>query len=742
MGFGATKETWEAYRDDGWLPMMLPVVSDPKAKIDPQSKLKALGKTPSVLTPAKTVVGVYGWTTMTIDERKFDKWSGKDYGICLRCGNVLAFDCDVEDEKLSAQLLELFQIMFGEASLRRRAGSNRWLAVLRVDIPMSKIIIKFDRNNALEILGSGQQFVAEGTHPSGTRYEWTAGHPVFDKLPVASSDDVQAFAEHVAEEFGGAIAGGRKAVVREKNAKGLLPDPLADWLRAEGLVLNESDGVLDVVCPWRDEHTADTGENATRYYSRGANGEKMPGFKCMHAHCADRNYEDFLAWAHANGYEDPGIVEGLPVIADQPTTEEQAREEKLFRILNSSVNEKTGLIEANLSTVMAALQLSKFGHIHLAYDTFSGSTVYKDIRGVGKPLRGDKAAYDEWVPFGDPEMVLMRERLQREFNFKPVGGDLMRDAVIGVSNGGLTVVDTMVEHINKHLPAWDGVPRVENFLSKYCGCADDEYSAALGKYIFAALAGRALSPNGIKADIVPIFVGKQGTYKSTLIASLALKPGTSRELSFNKSEDDIKRFIRGSSVVEIPELSGMSRKDAADIKFFISLTEDSWIPKYWETMKTVKRRCVFFASTNEHQILNDPTGSRRFAPIETGTIDIDAIRPLIPQLWAEGCEIFRAEGIEHRRVEILAAARASNFELRDPWTEELSVYVNDWHTMPENDRPPLTTRTLLECALGVPASKAKVMDSRRVGNLMRSLGYYVKCTKSGGKTIRLWEKDR
>ena len=44
MGFGATKETWEAYRDDGWLPMMLPVVSDPKAKIDPQSKLKALGK--------------------------------------------------------------------------------------------------------------------------------------------------------------------------------------------------------------------------------------------------------------------------------------------------------------------------------------------------------------------------------------------------------------------------------------------------------------------------------------------------------------------------------------------------------------------------------------------------------------------------------------------------------------------------------------------------------------------------
>lgn len=742
MGYGASKKIWDAYRADGWMSMMLPVVSDPAAPIDPKSKLKALGKTPSVLTPERTVVGVYGWTTMTIDERKFNRWADKDYGICLRCGDVVAFDCDVEDEKLSKELLELFQIMFGEACLRRREGSNRWLAVLRVDIPMSKIIVKFDKGNALEILGSGQQFVAEGTHPSGKRYVWNPAPPAYGKLPVVACEDIEAFVKHVAAEYHGTVVGGRKAAVLERNADGLLPDPLADWLRSEGLVLNESNGVLDIVCPWRDEHTADTGDNATRYYQRGAGGHKTPGFKCMHSHCANRNYEDFLAWAHDNGYEDPGITEGLPVLSTEPTTEEQERENKLFRILQGATNEKTGLVEANLSTVMAALQLSKFGHIHLAYDTFSGSTVYKDIRGIGKPLRGDKAAYDEWVPFGDPEMVLMRERLQREFNFKPVGGDLMRDAVIGVSNGGLTVVDTMVEFLNKKLPMWDGVPRVENFLSKYCGCADDEYSAALGKYIFAALAGRALSPDGIKADIVPIFVGKQGTYKSTLIAALALKPGTSRELSFNKSEDDIKRFIRGSSVVEIPELSGMSRKDAADIKFFISLTEDSWIPKYWETMKTVKRRCVFFASTNEHQILNDPTGSRRFAPIETGVIDIDAIKPLIPQLWAEGCEIFRAEGIEHRRVEILAASRASNFELRDPWTEELSVYINGWLTMPETERPPLTTRTLLECALGVPASKAKVMDSRRVGNLMRSLGYFVKCTKSGGKTIRLWEKDR
>lgn len=742
MPFGASKQTWNAYSEAGWRPMMLPVVSDPSAKPDPASKLKTLGKTPSVLTSSGTVVGLKNWTTMAIDERKVSFWSEKNYGICIRCGQVAAFDCDVDDKALSDNVLELFQIMFGEVSLRRREGSNRWLAVVRVDIPMSKIIVKFDGDNALEILGSGQQFVAEGTHPSGKRYAWTPAAPVLTELPEVKSDDIAAFARHVADAFNGIVKGGRKTVIREKNCAGVLDDPLAEWLRTMGMVISESDGVLDILCPWRDEHTSDTSENATRYYSRGANGHKEPGFKCMHAHCADRTYEDLLAWAYANGYEDPGIYEGLPVVTVEETPEEKNREDALFRILLSSTNEKTQEVEANLSTVMAALQLSHYCRIRLAYDTFSGGTVYKDIRGNGAPLRGDKASYDEWTPFGDPEMVLMRERLQREFNFRPVGGELMRDAVIGVSNGGLTVVDTMVEYVHKKLPAWDGVPRVESFLSKYCGCVDDEYAAALGRYIFAALAGRALSPDGVKADIVPIFVGKQGTYKSTLIAALALKPGTNRELSFNKNEDDIKRFIRGSSVVEIPELSGMSKKDAADIKFFISLTEDSWIPKYWETMKTVKRRCVFFASTNEHQILTDPTGSRRFAPIETGAIDIDTIRPLIPQLWAEGREIFLEEGIKHRRVEVLAAARASAFELRDPWIEEISVYLNDRLTVAEEQRPPLTTRTLLECALGVPAGKAKVMDSRRVGNLMRSLGYFVKCTKTGGRTVRIWERDR
>lgn len=734
--FGASPETWDLYEKNGWGAHMLPVVSNPNTKIDENSKMKQLGKTPSVLTPSGTVVGLRGWTTLEITDAMRDAWASKDYGICIRTGEVLAFDCDVEDANKSKEILDLFTIMFGEAPLRRRPGSNRWLAVLRVDIPMSKSRITFDEKDAFEVLGSGQQFVAEGQHPSGYRYEWTQ-RPVLADLPCTTHDSVRSFLNQVATAYGVEASQG-KLSARPKGKTKLIDDPLADWLRASGFVLDESEGVMHIVCPWHEHHTSESSISGTTYFARGVNGETKPGFKCMHAHCSHRTYEDLLEWAYRNGYTDPTVVNAFPVL---PPLQDDVEERKLFDILRRNTDEKTATISATLPTVMAALQLKQYARVMLAYDTFTGGVVYKDIQDSGKPLRGDKAFYSDWAVFGDAEFILMRERLEREFSFKSISRELMRDAVNAVAHGGLLVVDTMVEYLNRHLPAWDGVPRVESFFSKYCGCLDDDYSRALGRYVFAALAGRALTVDGIKADIVPILVGKQGTFKSTLIASLAFKPGTSRELTFSAKDDDIRRSIRGASVVEIPELSGLARREANDVKFFLSLAEDSWIPKYQESIQTVKRRCVFFASTNEHQILNDPTGSRRFAPIVTGEIKIDDIRLLIPQLWAEGREIFINEGIKHRKVEILAAERAHMFELRDPWLEVFINWFNEEAKRAEDDRVEPTTRYLLEMAIGIPASRIKMSDSRRAGNLLRSMGYFQRCKKDeNGTTIRVWVK--
>jgi len=60
-----------------------------------------------------------------------------------------------------------------------------------------------------------------------------------------------------------------------------------------------------VVCPWKAEHSRDTGGSGTDtvlYCKEGS----VPGFKCLHAHCADRTIQDVLEVLE---HQSPGIVD-------------------------------------------------------------------------------------------------------------------------------------------------------------------------------------------------------------------------------------------------------------------------------------------------------------------------------------------------------------------------------------------------------------------------------------------------
>lgn len=71
---------------------------------------------------------------------------------------------------------------------------------------------------------------------------------------------------------------------------------------------------------------------------------------------------------------------------------------------------------------------------------------------------------------------------------------------------------------------------------------------------WARLYGGATTVQGIKADIVPVLVGKQGARKSTLVRVLAPREDLAGEISLETRDADLARQIRGKVVVEIPEL--------------------------------------------------------------------------------------------------------------------------------------------------------------------------------------------
>lgn len=190
---------------------------------------------------------------------------------------------------------------------------------------------------------------------------------------------------------------------------------------------------------------------------------------------------------------------------------------------------------------------------------------------------------------------------------------------------------------------WDGEERIDSLLIDYFGADDNIYSReAIRKMLVGAVA-RALRP-GVKFDLVLTLVGSQGTGKSTFIKKLGKEWFSDTFMSVHGKE--ALEQIQGSWLIEMAELSGLKKAEVESIKHFISKQEDNFRPAYGRTSESFPRQCVFFGTTNNKAFLRDPSGNRRFMPIDiypervTKSVfdDLDAD---IDQIWAEAVALYR-----------------------------------------------------------------------------------------------------
>ena len=73
---GASPDDWQHFDLVlGLTQDLLPVVSNPKAAIAPNSAMQALGKTPSTYNGARRVVGFSQWTQHTTTPEEISKWA-------------------------------------------------------------------------------------------------------------------------------------------------------------------------------------------------------------------------------------------------------------------------------------------------------------------------------------------------------------------------------------------------------------------------------------------------------------------------------------------------------------------------------------------------------------------------------------------------------------------------------------------------------------------------------------------
>ena len=728
---GARPADWDAVIAAGLTACTLPVVQNPQVPRSASSALKALGKVPSRKNGYGEAVGFPGWTTHVTTPEEIAQWrQDQDLGISIRLDHMIALDCDVDDAEIAHGIYEILCGMIGKEPPRRtRADSARWLVAMRLaegeQVLKSRYLLK--NGECLEVLGKGQQFVAFGRHPKGSRYEWT-GSP--SDIPTITPEVLIAFTDAVVKEYGtGEVRSVRARRSSTGDASEVAKDSLYMWLKEHWEVRERAPGILDIRCPWESEHTSGSAfDGSTTYYCAGTGGYSEPAFICMHAHCEGRTIADLTAWAASQGYERT-TAEDFADIKPAPdaTPEESDEWEGLRDVLMRYMDKKTGSIQANLVSVSAGIKMGlEYCGIEIRQDTFASMPVYRDSK------------TEAWRQLTDARVVELRCFLMQERQFGKISREMMSDAILYVATQ--SSFDSMVEYMQATLPPWDGVDRITNFFAKYCGAADTPYEWAVATYLFEALYGRAVSAQGIKADIVPVLVGKQGARKSTLVRALALKEELAGEISLETRDADLARQLRGKCIVEIPELVGMSKKDVSAVKYWISLQKDAYIQKYQERETVAPRRCLMVMTTNVHDFLTDPTGNRRFAPIEVGQIDIETVERDRLQLWAQAKVIFEKDGIDHRSVEALSAQVNRDFMYSDPWEEVIAQWLERESLLPAEARQPLTAAAILEHAIGAAVSRVSPADGRRLATVMEKLGFSLKVARLNGKLTRIYQK--
>ena len=296
-----------------------------------------------------------------------------------------------------------------------------------------------------------------------------------------------------------------------------------------------------------------------------------------------------------------------------------------------------GLPLSNLYNAAVLLRQDPDLQGRLSFDEMAQCTMLKDESASNRRKQVVSA-------ITDADILRMQEKLQEK-------------GLTGVSKETVHGAAEIVAHENNFHPVrdylegleWDGIPRLDTWLSVYAGAEDSEYTRRVGRMFLIAMCARVESP-GCKFDYMLILEGHQGTRKSTLCRILGGDWFTDNLPDLNSGKE-VAGHIRGKWVVEISELEAMRKAEATLLKSFISRSVEKYRPPYARRDVEEPRQSVLIGTTNLEDYLKDETGGRRFWPVKVNGV-IDTV------------------GLEKDRDQLLAEAWRAHFWMEPYWPDD------------------------------------------------------------------------
>lgn len=377
----------------------------------------------------------------------------------------------------------------------------------------------------------------------------------------------------------------------------------------------------------------------------------------------------------------------------------------------------SGEIIKNEGNVLRALHWS---NIKLTYDVFAQRYLIEGLEGYGPSLTDD--ALDE--------LYLL---IQREYYFKPTKQDFDRIVLASARRNRFHPIKDYLEGLE-----WDGIDRIDEWLSTYGGADNNEYTRAVGRLILIAAVMRIYSP-GCKFDQILILEGDQGTGKSSAVATLSPDEAWfSDSMSLSASEKIVLEQTAGKWIIEIGELSGIGKREIEHVKEFLSRRADCARLSFGRMLTERPRQFLMIGTTNEASYLKDDTGNRRFWPVRTERFDLDGLKRDRDLLWAEA--VYYAKRGESLVLPSRLWIEANREQVARRQEDEWEGVVADWlHKQLEQKSLSLTIdgyRTTIgevaKGALDLDVAKLDPMIQKRLIRCMRAAGWG-KAERSNGR---------
>jgi hypothetical protein len=202
------------------------------------------------------------------------------------------------------------------------------------------------------------------------------------------------------------------------------------------------------------------------------------------------------------------------------------------------------------------------------------------------------------------------------------------------------------------------------------GAEDNKLNRAISRAFMIAMVRRVRQPGCQQDHMLVLISEEQGLHKSRGLRALIGDNWFADRLPAITTKDALIQ-LHGRVLIERPEVENLTEADKA----FLSSSIDRFRSPYGRVAEDYPRTCSFAGTTNRQHFLDDPSGGRRYWPVEIICV---GDRPWLVRnrglIWRQAC-LAEAAGeaawLNSNELQDLVRARQDAVQRPDPWSDPI-----------------------------------------------------------------------